>query len=177
MGGVLAAIPEMDRARRSAEIERQALALPEMRGPDAVLLFDAFGSEVETAGIVSALREAGVRVLLPHRESGGLEATVVGPDDPLVPTGYGPREPERKRPVDPAGIDVVIAPGLAFDRRGRRLGRGGGEFDRYLGRLGAGTTKIGLAFAEQIVPEVPAEPHDVPMDVVVTDREVIRPGR
>ncbi|MDQ4006282.1 MAG: 5-formyltetrahydrofolate cyclo-ligase, partial [Actinomycetota bacterium] len=97
----------------------------------------------------------------------------VGPGDPLDPTGYGPREPARRIPVDPLTVDVVVAPGLAFDRLGHRLGYGGGHYDRYLGRLGEGALRIGVAFSLQLVDRVPTEPGDRPVDIVVTDAGVI----
>ena len=70
----------------------------------------------------------------------------------------------------------MVAPGLAFDRAGRRLGYGGGYFDAFLPRLRPGCPVVGVCFAEQLVDEVPAGPHDRAVDVVVTDRDVIRPS-
>lgn len=172
-----AAIPAATRLERSAEIERRLLALPEVRGARGVLVFASFGTEVATDGIIRALHDAGARVFLPYRGSERLEAAEVGPGDPLVPSAYGPREPASPRPVDPAEIDLVIAPGLAFDRRGGRLGYGGGDFDRYLGRIRPDATRIALAFADQVVPEVPTGAHDVPVDLVVTEDSVIRAER
>ena len=78
--------------------------------------------------------------------------------------------------VDPEKIDVVVSPGLAFDRRGHRLGYGGGYYDRYLARLHAHASRVGIGFAVQLLDEVPAEETDQPVDVVVTDRGVIRVG-
>jgi 5-formyltetrahydrofolate cyclo-ligase len=71
--------------------------------------------------------------------------------------------------LDPAELDAVIVPGLAFTRDGHRLGQGGGHFDRFLPRVAPGCLRIGVAFHEQLVDEVPLEPHDVTLDVVVTD--------
>jgi 5-formyltetrahydrofolate cyclo-ligase len=69
---------------------------------------------------------------------------------------------------------MILVPGRAFDRAGTRLGRGGGAYDRILAGLQA--PKIGVAFACQLVENLPREPHDVPMDAVVTSREIIRIG-
>lgn len=177
MREIRAAIPEGERLRRSAEIERRLLALPEVDRWGTALVFVSFGTEVATDGILRALHDRGVRLLVPYRGADRLEAAEVGPDEPLVPTTYGPREPASSQPADPARIDGVIAPGLAFDRRGGRLGHGGGDFDRYLARLGPEAALIGVAFADQIVDEVPTGTHDVAMDLVVTERETIRVKR
>ena len=80
----------------------------------------------------------------------------------------GVREPVGGAPAPPP--DLILVPGLAFDRRGGRLGRGGGMYDRFLaGVTAAGVPTIGVGFACQLVPEVPRERHDVPLDAVVTE--------
>ena len=70
---------------------------------------------------------------------------------------------------DPGSVDVVVVPGVAFTRDGDRLGQGGGWYDRFLCRLGPGAVSIGVCFVEQVVDELPLEPHDVRVDRVVTD--------
>lgn len=69
-------------------------------------------------------------------------------------------------------IEVIIVPGVAFDRKGRRLGRGKGFYDRLLQTAGA--TKIGIGYEFQLMDELPAEPHDVPMDIIITEHTTIR---
>jgi len=71
--------------------------------------------------------------------------------------------------IDPATLDVVVVPGLAFTRDGHRLGQGGGHFDRFLTRLAPDALTIGVAFHEQLVERLPVEAHDVALDVVVSD--------
>ena len=73
------------------------------------------------------------------------------------------------RGVPPAEIDVILVPGLAFTRRGQRLGRGGAYYDRYLASMPAKTLKIGVCFDCQIVATLPTEPHDQTVDAVVTE--------
>lgn len=79
-------------------------------------------------------------------------------------------EPTGDDLVDPSIIELIIAPGVAFDTKGNRLGRGKGYYDRLLATTNA--TKIGVAYHFQMVDDIPAEPHDVPMDIVITDRAV-----
>jgi 5-formyltetrahydrofolate cyclo-ligase len=86
--------------------------------------------------------------------------------DTLVTGIYGVRQPMGKDFTNFDKIDLVVVPGVAFDRKGNRLGRGKGMYDRMLQQIKA--YKIGLCFPYQLVDEVPVEPHDVPVDEVLT---------
>ncbi len=79
-------------------------------------------------------------------------------------------------PIEAEKLDLVVVPGLAFSADGHRLGQGGGWYDRFLARTRADCTKVGVCFAGQVVPQVPIEPHDVPLDLVVTDTGTIGGG-
>jgi 5-formyltetrahydrofolate cyclo-ligase len=168
-----AAIPEHERARRSSQIEDRLFALSEMTSARTVLIFYSFGTEVGTRSITERARADGKRVLLPYLEGPDMEAAEVERDDELVQAWYGAREPAQRTPVDPAGIDLVVAPGLAFDRTGGRLGYGGGHYDRYLGRLGQEAIRVGIGFAVQVVDAVPRTTSDERVHLVVTEDEVI----
>jgi 5-formyltetrahydrofolate cyclo-ligase len=175
MRAVRSAIPEADRARRSEAAARLLLALPETSGARRVFTFLSFGSELSTAPAIAAFRERGVRVAVPVLDEERMEAVELPPGAVLVPTSYGAMEPAGRAGVAPEEIDLVVAPGLAFDRAGRRLGYGGGYFDAFLPRLRPGSPIVGVCFAEQLVDAVPAGARDRAVDVVVTDREVVRP--
>lgn len=174
-----AAIPPAERARLAAAVEERLFALPALRRARTVLVFDAFGSEVPTEELVRGLMEQGKRVLLPVVQGRDMFAAELRPGDPLVPTSYGPREPAQRTPVDPAEVDVVVVPGLAFDRKGYRVGYGAGYYDRYLARLPERALRVGIGFHLQLVEGVPRRAGDEPLDVVVTDRETVecRRGR
>lgn len=167
------AIPAEERPLLARQVEDRLLALQEVRAARTVLLFYSFGSEVTTRGIGHRLVAEGKRVLLPYLTPHGMEAAEVLPGDALLPTGYGPREPSRRIPLDPVEVDVVITPGLAFDRRGFRLGYGGGHYDRYLTRLRPETIRIGLAFSVQLIDSMPDEPSDQRVHLIVTDAEIV----
>jgi 5-formyltetrahydrofolate cyclo-ligase len=173
MKAVREAIPPEERDRRAGLIEDRLLVLSEMAPAGTVLLFYSFGSEVATRGITARLRAEGRRVLFPYLEDGDIEGAEVGPEEALIPSTYGPREPSRRLPVDPQAVDAVVTPGLAFDRRGARLGYGGGHYDRYLSRLDERTVRVGIAFREQVVNRVPESTSDERVHLVVTDLEVI----
>lgn len=166
-------IPPAERARLTDMVEEALFALPEVRAAGVVLLFYSFGTEVPTGGMAARAAAIGSRVLLPFLDEEGMDAAEIRPGDPLASSGYGPREPPTRVAVDPEEVDVVVAPGLAFDRTGTRLGYGGGHYDRYLARLRPSSLRVGVAFSLQLVEEVPRGPEDEPVHLVVTDAGVI----
>ena len=129
-------------------------------------------SEIDARPIMDLLRQRGCRLCLPAVMDGGLEFRELTRTSELVETGFGTVGPGSDAAVlDPR---VLVVPCAAFDRRGHRVGYGAGHYDRALAHL-PDARAFALAFAEQEVDAVPAEPHDVAMRAVVTDREVIVP--
>jgi 5-formyltetrahydrofolate cyclo-ligase len=173
MRGVRSSIPPHERLGLATAIEVNLFRLPQVSDARTVLLFYSFGAEVPTAGIIQRLLDSGMRVLLPFLDDRTMDAAELRSDDALVATTYGPKEPVNRIPVDPADVDAVIAPGLAFDAKGYRLGYGGGHYDRYLSRLRRDSCRVGIAFHLQIVPRVPHGTRDQRLDFVVTERETI----
>jgi 5-formyltetrahydrofolate cyclo-ligase len=159
-------------------IEQSVKGLPEWRSARTVHVFASFGSEVDTAGLILSALEEGRRAVLPvvRRGTHELEHAAIRARSDLVRGYMGIPEPgphcER---VEPACVDLVIVPGVAFDEAGGRLGYGGGFYDRFLADTRA--PRVGVAFGVQIVGSVPRAAHDLPVDVVVTEAGVIRPTR
>ena len=152
------------------------LGLPELATARTVMAYWSFGSEVPTGALVATLHGRGVQVVLPRVEDGNLVPRVYAPGDPTTATPFGAREPgagaER---VDPSAIDVVVTPGLAFDRWGRRVGYGGGFYDRFLRTAAPEAFRVGLAFSLQVLDdELPGGHADLPVQAVATEREVVR---
>ena len=170
------ALTEGERTSRSLAIAERLLAMPELAGANTVMAFWSFGSEVETEPLVRRLVASGHRVVLPRIEDGELVPVPYRLGDPVTETPFGAKEPSGGEVVDPAEIDVVIVPGIAFDRHGNRTGYGGGYYDRLFRRMGRRAPRIGVAFAVQLVDEVPAGRGDQRVDVVVTEDEEIRCG-
>jgi 5-formyltetrahydrofolate cyclo-ligase len=138
-----------------------------------VAAYYSVGTEPDTRGLVYALWKRGTYVLLPLlRPDGDLDwASYEGPDS-LVPGPRGLREPgEAPRGTDAvARADVVLAPALAVDQAGNRLGRGGGSYDRALARVGPLIPVIAQLYDDELLDRVPAEPHDTLV------RAAVRPG-
>lgn len=168
------ALPAADRAARSEAIAARFLTMPEQDGAATVMIFWSFGSEVDTAPLREGLSRRGRSLALPRIEGSEVVPVAYRPGDAVRATSFGGFEPAAGPVLDASALDLVVVPGVAFDRLGRRVGYGGGFYDRLLPRLPARTPSIALAFELQVVPEVPAGRADRRVDVVVTERETIR---
>lgn len=174
------ALPPAERAARSVRIAERLLALPEMQEAERVLFYASVAEEVDTWPLLAAWLERGRIPLLPVvGRSGGLLSAAPVRDlrADLAPGPFGISQPDLDRTGEVAwrSIQAVVLPGLAFDLRGYRLGRGAGYYDRSLPALGPAARRIGLAFECQVVERLPTEPHDVPVDRVVTEERIISP--
>jgi 5-formyltetrahydrofolate cyclo-ligase len=158
----------------SAAICGRAAGLPVFRAAGTVHAYVGVASEVRTLPLLEAAWKAGKRVVCPRIGMGGrLEGRRVRSVEDLVtgPRGLREPDPETTSLVPAEEIDLVVAPGVGFDRRGRRLGLGGGYYDRFLSTTGA--SRLGLAFSLQIVDWIPQGPGDEPVHWIVTERETI----
>ncbi|MDA3935994.1 MAG: 5-formyltetrahydrofolate cyclo-ligase [Actinomycetota bacterium] len=162
-------VPDFDRATLSAEACWRLLELPRVSGVRTALVYGATPEEIDPTAAIRELRARGVRIAYPRIDGPGtLTLHEVQHESELEVGFLGVREPAPDAPlVPPHEIDLVIAPGVAFDAHGRRLGYGGGFYDRLLSGM-PHTYTIGVCFDGQIVDEVPTEPHDAIMDAVVT---------
>jgi 5-formyltetrahydrofolate cyclo-ligase len=163
-----------DHARSVAE---HLLDSPEVRRAATVAAYVSVGREPGTGPLLAGLEAAGKRVILPLLQpDDDLDWAVYRGPDSLVPARRGLLEPVGA-PLGPDAIgtaDCVIVPGLAVDRTGLRLGRGGGSYDRALGRVPVGTFTCVVLHASEVRDEVPADPHDRQVTAVVTEDGVLR---
>ncbi|MFH9754940.1 5-formyltetrahydrofolate cyclo-ligase [Streptomyces griseus] len=169
-----ALLTKEDAVRSAAVLAAAALGLPELADARTVAAYVSVGREPGTRALLEALRGRGVRVLLPVLlPDNDLDwAAYEGPEH-LLPAGRGLLEPDGPRLGRDAVLDAdtVLLPGLAVDGAGMRLGRGGGSYDRVLARLtaaGAHPALVVLLYDDEVVARVPSEPHDHPVDAVVT---------
>ncbi len=132
-----------------------------------ILLYSALPDEVPTQQLLDELLRKGKVVLLPRVTSAtDMELRRYTGRNSLSRGAYGIMEPTGELFTDYDSIDAAIIPGRAFDREGHRLGRGKGYYDRFLSRV-PNIYKIGLCYAWQVFDRIPADEHDIPMDVVV----------
>ena len=168
------AIPPERRSRDAECLALSLMRIPELACAGLVLGYGANAEEIDPGPALARLRDAGVRVAYPRVSHSDLDLHEVGDPADLVLAVYGIREPRPDAPrVEPEDIDAVLVPGVAFDRSGRRLGYGGGFYDRFLVRLPVEAVRIGVAFDEQVVEELPSQPHDQSVDLVVTPTEMV----
>lgn len=145
----------------------------------SLMLYAAIGSEVETMHIFAEARARGHRVAFPRVITGEerMEAAWVESPAQLAPGTMEIPEPlPTIPPVDPCSIDVILVPGLGFDRHGHRLGYGAGFYDRYLATA-AHATRIGLTYDTCIIDSLPVESHDVTMHWVLTESVLMEAHR
>lgn len=161
------------RAQLGAAIAAQVMQLPEMQTAGTVLGYVSIGAEVPTESVLAQVLEHR-RLLLPYvADDGAMRATPVSSLDELAPGYRRIPEPRNRLPVEVESADLILVPGVAFDRRGARLGYGGGYYDRLL-EFAPGPVRAGLAFGVQLIDAVPTAPHDQRVDIVVTEAEVVR---
>lgn len=157
----------------SESIARHGIAFARCPAPAVVSGFLAIGDEIDPTPLMQRLLGEGYRLCLPVMEGKGkpLVFRAWSPGEPLAETTWGIREPLPEAPaLDP---DIVLGPLLAFDTRGYRLGYGGGFYDRTLAALQPRPVTVGVGYAHGFIPWLQAEPHDVPLDAMLTEEGVL----
>jgi len=170
----LACLSPEQRAAEDAALFSAFLSLPETAQAKTLFLFCGTGTEPDTARLFSPLLEQGKRICLPRMLPGRQMAIHrYLPDRPLVRHSFGILEPDKCCPlVGIEEIDLVLVPALCYDRHGVRLGMGGGYYDRWLSGYHGST--VGLCREALLQDSLPAEPHDHPVDCVITPSQVLR---
>jgi len=162
-------------AAASLAVARQTMALPQVASACEVLAYLPIRNEVDATLVAGRLLDAGKRLLLPRCRKDAPGWLDLGPITCLseaVPGRFGILEPPADccRGPEAFAPDVILAPGVAFDLQGARLGFGGGYYDRLLALpMAANAFVVGLAYAFQLLPRLPADPWDRPVDAVVTE--------
>jgi 5-formyltetrahydrofolate cyclo-ligase len=162
----------------SRRIWQRVFTLPAFLHVRTVMTYLDFRREVCTQSYLPELWARGKTVLVPYCVGQDLGLFLLESRDELTPNAWGILEPRPDlrgaagKQAKTVSVDLALIPGAAFDRRGGRLGRGKGFYDRFLPRLRPDALKVGLAFECQLAPEVPLEPQDVCMDLVITEAGV-----
>ena len=162
------AVTAEEKLRRSETVMRSVEQLPEFQRARVVLLYWSMADEVQTHAFVERWYRAKT-LLLPCVDGDDLRLRAYrGPDSMVAGEQFGIGEPTGEEFTDYERIDIIIVPGVAFDRQGNRMGRGRGFYDRLLQRT-PNAYKIGVAFDFQLRDSIPTEPHDIPMDQVISE--------
>jgi len=152
----------------SQEIISNLLNHPAFLSAQTVALYRALPGEVDLDSLFSECwaRKKATAIPLFDAEKGGYELVEVFPETAYRIGHYGIREPVSPAPLSIDKVDLMIVPGVAFDSSGNRLGRGGGYYDQFLALFSG--TAVGVAFDFQVLPEIPLEPHDRPVNLVLS---------
>ena len=166
------------RQQSEEKIYRHLFGLSEFIKADTILAYVGCQHEIHTHILLEHCLKMSKTLLLPRVNVKNNTMSIHHIQDPqqdLIP-GYGNiNEPDKNIPVYPEDqkIDLIIVPAVAFSVSGQRLGRGKGFYDRFLAQYPDSFT-LGLAYQEQLISNLPTESHDLPIDILITDKEIIR---
>ncbi len=170
-------IDDVHRAEKSSKACQYLIETDELKKAHTVMIFLSFAHEVDTTAVILYCWQHEKTVVAPKvswQQHHMIPVEINSLESGISTGASGLRNPTTGIPMPIEDIDLVVAPGLAFDRKGNRLGRGGAYYDRFLASEQLKATVCSLAFAEQIVDEVPVEEHDRKVDFIVTDEGIIK---
>ena len=176
-------LSDNDRHEKSVSVMNNFLGLPELQQWTTLFMYVNFRSEVETVELIMGLlRQQGMRVAVPLVDASAVSMIPLLIEDPekdLAPGYYNIPEPDPRKSLrlKAIEIDAAIIPGSVFDIHGGRLGYGGGYYDRFLVNDAPQARRIGFAFELQLVDKVPLEPHDQPLDILITEKRIVNISR
>ncbi len=157
----------------SARVVETLLSMDVFQSAETVALYMAIAGEVNLDSLFQKCRELGKRTCIPvfNTKEKLYEMAEITLETECFTGHYGIREPLSPALFPMGNIDLVVVPGVAFDRKGNRLGRGGGYYDRLLEGFSGASSAV--AFDFQVLPAIPLEQHDKPVDVLVTETEIM----
>ncbi|MGB3649079.1 MAG: 5-formyltetrahydrofolate cyclo-ligase [Desulfobulbales bacterium] len=166
------------RQAKSISVMQNFWTLLGMQQWSTLFIYVNFRSEVETLELIKKCIYRDIRVAVPLVEASAVRMIpllIKDPEQDLVPGYYNIPEPDPKKSLrlEPGEIDAAVIPGSVFDIHGGRLGYGGGYYDRFLLNDAPQAKRIGLAFELQVVDNVPLEPHDQPLDILITEERIV----
>ena len=162
-------LSEMERLSAAEQVFSQLEKTAAFLLSDNILMYHALPDELETRNFLSKWKDR-KRFFLPRVNGVNLE--ILPYDESRLELGaFHIEEPTGTNTVDPSELELIVVPAVAFDRKGNRLGRGKGFYDRLLATTKA--AKIGVGYEFQLFDEIPAEEHDVPMDMVITQTTTV----
>ena len=163
------------RQQASRKMQAELTRLPCYQAAEYIMLYMAMPDEVQLDELIAMVLKDGKKAVIPLVTGAGLmEAVELSDMADLVPDKYGIKtvSEEKRRLIAPDKIDLIIVPGVAFDKAGHRLGMGGGFYDRFMLRASR-AVRAALAYDCQLLAAVPAEVHDLTVDYIITEKQNI----
>lgn len=173
----LGKMTDQQRSEASQKACKTLIDMPEFQNANTIMAFLSLPHEIDTAPFILYAWQHSKMVAVPKiswQQRHMMPVQITSLETGIATEAGGLRNPVIGVPVPLEDIDLIIAPGLAFDNNGNRLGRGGSYYDRFFSNERLRAIKCGFSFAEQIVETVPTFEHDKPVDMLVTEQGVIR---
>jgi len=172
----LLAIPSEQRSERSRKACRNLVSTEQFQGASTIMMFLSLPHEVDTSEAILHAWQLGKAVAVPKiswQQRHMIPVRINSLETGFSTGASGLRNPIAGMPVPFGEIDLVVTPALGFDKKGNRLGRGGSYYDRFFANEELKAARCGFGFTEQIVESIPVMEHDKPVDIIVTDEEII----
>ncbi|MHC4076734.1 MAG: 5-formyltetrahydrofolate cyclo-ligase [Planctomycetota bacterium] len=169
-------LSEKQRNQKSRKACRNLVSTPQFQQASVVMMFLSLPQEVDTSDAILQAWQQGKTIAVPRiswQQRHMIPVQINSLDTGFSTSASGMRNPISGAPVPFEEIDLVVAPALGFDRNGNRLGRGGSYYDRFFANRQLRAVRCSFAFAEQLIESVPVTENDVPVDLLVTDEEII----
>lgn len=163
----------------SKKINARFLSLPQLENAKKIMAYASMRKEIETFDLMEELLDQGYLLYLPYTKNDVIDlgtARVNDLDSDLKKGVYGVQEPAAKLRGEkvPEDLDLIIVPGACFTCGGYRIGYGGGYYDSFLSKHADGALKVGFCYDRFILDSIPVEDHDVPVDIIITEKKIIR---
>lgn len=159
--------------RKSENIIESFANLEEYKNANILSIYMSAFKEPDTSVLINQSLKSGKRVAVPisHTDTRTITLAYFSDNTQIKQGAYGISEPQHIITSDKDDVDIIIVPGLAFDKKGNRLGFGMGYYDTLLAEMSA--LKVGFCYDFQLLDEIPVQEHDIPMDIVITETTVI----
>jgi 5-formyltetrahydrofolate cyclo-ligase len=164
------------RAEKSKKAFKNLISLPQFQQASVIMMYLTMPNEIDTSDAIFYAWQQKKTVVVPKiswQKRHMIPVEINSLEKGFSTEVAGLRNPVKGRPIPFEDIDLVVAPGLGFDKMGNRLGRGGAYYDRFFANKKLNACKCGFAFSEQVVESVPVQQHDMSVDFLVTDEEIM----
>jgi 5-formyltetrahydrofolate cyclo-ligase len=172
----LLSITSEQRNEKSRKACQNLVSIPQFQSASMVMMFLSLPHEVDTSEAILNAWQLGKAVAVPKvswQQRHMIAVQINSLETGILTEASGLQNPIAGVPVAFEEIDLVVTPGLGFDKKGNRLGRGGSYYDRFFANTELKASRCGFGFAEQLVEKIPVAEHDEPVDIVVTEKEII----
>ncbi len=172
----LLAMPQEQRVEKSRKACQKLISLVQFQNASTIMMYLTLPHEADTSEAILSAWQLGKAVVVPKiswQQRHMIPVQINSLEMDIKTGAWGLRNPTAGVPTPFEEIDMVVTPALGYDRKGNRIGRGGSYYDRFFANPKLKASRCGFAFSEQLVDSVPVTEHDEPVDLLVTDEEIM----